>query len=371
MNSDDKNLSDLRKDIDMADREIVRWLMKRAEYARSIGRLKQSGFTPLYRPDREKEVYKNVTTYARELFGETLPLPESVLRNIYREIMSGSLFIEGGPGIAFLGPVASFSHLAVRGRFGSAIREFPVDSIPEVFRIVEARDDVTYGVVPVDNSSGGSVGATLDMLLISDLKVYAEQYIRVNQHLISNEDIPFKEIKKIYTIKIVYEQCRNWIHSNLNMAEVEIIETSSTASAARIVSEKKDGVAIASDLAAQTYGLKIISSNIQDSLNNITRFFVLAKNQCPPTGDDKTSIICSIKDKPGSLFEMLMPFHNGEINLTRIESVATRKTYGDYNFFIDFLGHTGDEKIKNILELLETKTSMLKILGSYPRADIP
>jgi len=285
--------------------------------------------------------------------------------------MSGSLFIEGGPGIAFLGPFASFSHMATRKRFGSAVREFPVDTIFDVFRVVESREDVAYGLVPVDNSSGGSIGATLDMLLVSDLKVYAEQYIRVNQNLLAFEDIALDKIKKIYTIKIVYEQCRNWLKSNLNMAGIEIVETSSTAAAAQKVAEKKDGVAIASDLAAETYGLKIINPNIQDSMNNITRFFVMGKEQCPPTGDDKTSIVCSVNDKPGSLYDMLIPFHNAGINLTRIESVATRKTYGDYNFFIDFIGHIGEEKIKKILEDLETKTSMLKILGSYPRMDLP
>ncbi|MDH5656121.1 MAG: P-protein, partial [Spirochaetia bacterium] len=169
----------------------------------------------------------------------------------------------------------------------------------------------------------------------------------------------------------VYEQCRNWLSSNLFIPEVEFVETSSTAAAAQIASEKKDGVAIGSELAAETYGLKIIASNIQDSMNNITRFFVMGKEQCPPTGDDKTSIVCSVSDRPGSLYEMLIPFHNSRINLTRIESVATRRSYGDYNFFIDFLGHANDEKISKILNELKARTAMLKILGSYPRADLP
>ncbi|MDH5654399.1 MAG: chorismate mutase, partial [Spirochaetia bacterium] len=190
MNVDDKNLSSFREQIDSADKEITELILKRAEFARNIGRVKHNQDTPVYRPDREKEVYQNIISHAHQLYGDSLPLPESVLKNIYREIMSGSLFIEGGPGISFLGPVASFSHMATRSRFGSSVREFPVDTISDVFRTVEAKDEVTYGIVPVDNSSGGSIGATLDMLLVSDLKVYAEQYIRVNQNLLSYSKIP-------------------------------------------------------------------------------------------------------------------------------------------------------------------------------------
>lgn len=371
LNSDDDKLAELRNQINESDREIIRCILKRAELAKKIGSVKDQKKTSVYRPDREREVYRNVWKYAQELYGDNPPFDQNVLTNIYREIMSGSLAIEGGPGIAFLGPLASFSHMATRSRFGSSIREFPVETISDVFRTVESGGDVSYGIVPIENSSGGSIGVTLEMLLETELKIYAELYIRVSQNLLTSKHIPLDQIKKLYTIRIVREQCRNWLKSNLCSPDLEVIETSSTAAAAKAVAERKDGAAIASELAAQTYGLEIQERNIQDSSNNITRFIVLGSEQCKPTGDDKTSIVCSVKDRPGSLFEMIEPFYSKGINLSRIESMATRKSYGDYNFFIDFLGHTSDPDIKKILARLETKTSMLKILGSYPRADLP
>jgi chorismate mutase/prephenate dehydratase len=344
--------------------------MKRAEFVREIGGLKNSGKTSIYRPDREREVYRNIEAYARELYGGELPFPVQALENVYREIMSGSISIEGGPSIAFLGPPASFSHSALRMRFGSSLTEIPLESIPAVFRAVSG-GEANYGIVPVDNSSGGTVGPTHDMLLRSDLRIYAEQYIRVSQHLLHTEDVPVSEIRRLYTIRIAYDQCREWIQEHMRIGESDFIETSSTASAAERVAKIRDGAAIASELAADLYGLKIIARNIQDSPNNITRFVIIGNEQCLPTGDDKTSIICSVNDRPGSLFRLLEPFFNEGINLSRIESVITRKSYGDYNFFIDFHGHKADPKISRILEILEERTAMLKILGSYPRSDLP
>lgn len=373
----DSNLAQYRDKIDRLDREIVRLILERAQAAHEIGRVKQSRNEPVYRPDREKNVYKNLEKYVTEARlaynGPAPDFPLQAFKNIYREIMSGSIAIEGGPAVAFLGPPGSFSHLATRYRFGSSLREIPADTIPEIFTIVAAGKEAGYGVVPVDNTTGGTVGITLDSLLTSPLEIYAEHYINVHHNLMAYEDTEPEDIKKIYTVRIGMEQCRDWLSRHLNLKAVEIVETTSTAAAARMVAEKKDGAAIASDVAAEIYGLKILRRSIQDSQRNVTRFWIIGSVQCPPTGDDRTSIVLASRDsdEPGSLFRILAPFHREGINLTRIESRATRRTYGEYNFFIDFDGHRENENIARILKELEGVTSFLKVLGSYPRAELP
>lgn len=366
----ENQISELRHKIDEADRNIVKLILERASLAKEIGERKRKDSTQLYRPDREKAVYENILAIAREYYGDNLPFPPEVLKSIYREIMSGSIAVEGGTGVAYLGPEASFSHLAVHHRFGSSIRGVPRDTIPDVFRAVESGREATYGIVPVENSTEGSVTLTLDMFLAFDLKIYAEHYERIRQNILGPEGMNLSDVKKIYTLKIVREQCRDWIQQNIKLSDVEIVETSSTAQAAALVAEKKDGAAIASELAAQTYGLQVLARDIQDNPNNVTRFLVIGRETCAPTGDDKTSVICSVNDRPGSLFELLKPFYEEGINMTRIESRSSRRSYGDYNFFIDFEGHHRDEKIARILERLEERTTFLKLLGSYPRISL-
>lgn len=371
MANGEEDISQFREKIDETDRELVRLLMERALLVREIGERKRQDSTPVYRPDREKMVYENVLKHARGLYGADLPFPDSAVRHIWREIMSGSIAIEGGPGVAYLGPEGSFSHLAVRQKFGSSLRGVPVDTIPDVFRTVEADREASYGMVPVENSIEGTVTHTVDSFLESEIRVYAEEYVRIHLNLVHREQIPIEDIKKVYTIKIVREQSRNWLHKNLNPGRVEIIETPSSAVAARLAAERGDGAAIASDMAAETYGLKIIAPDVQDRANNITRFMVIANKQAEPTGDDKTSLILTVNDRPGSLYDILKPFHDAGINLSRIESRPSRKFYGDYNFFLDFLGHAKDPEIAKILSSVEERTSSLRILGSYPRVDVP
>jgi chorismate mutase / prephenate dehydratase len=374
MSLTEDEISEIRGRIDHTDQEIVRLIMQRADLVHGVGLKKKEADTPIYRPDREKQVYENILKFASELTGkpvEDLPFPEEALRHIWREIMSGSIAIEGGPGVAFLGPKASYSHLAVRQKFGSSIRENPTDTIPAVFRTVESGRDSSYGVVPVENSTEGSVTLTLDSFVDSDLKICAEEYVKINLNLLYPGEIALKDIKKLYTIKIVREQCRDWLSNNLPLSSIQVVETSSSAAAAAMAAEKKDGAAIGSDLAAETYGLSYAARSIQDYASNITRFLVMARRSSNPTGDDKTSIVCSVHDRPGSLFRLLRPFHDSGVNLTRIESRTARKAYGDYNFFIDFQGHTEDPLIQQILTQIESETSFIKILGSYPRASLP
>ncbi|MBX7056952.1 MAG: prephenate dehydratase [Leptospirales bacterium] len=371
MPSEDEELRQWREGIDHADQEIIRAIMRRTDLVRKIGEVKRRVGAAVYRPDREKEVYDNLRRLVESEFGAAPPMPLAILRHIYREIMSGSIAVEGGPVVSYLGPPASFSHEATLFRFGSAVRALAVDTIPDVFRAVEALSSANFGVVPVDNTTEGAVGVTLEMFLRSELKVYAEHYIRVTLNLLHHEEMDLSAVRRIYTLRIAREQCREWLQQNLNLSQIELVETSSTAAAARLAAERKDGAAIASQLAAETYGLKVLRAGIQEKSYNITRFFVVGAEQCPPTGDDKTSMVCSVRDKPGSLYRMLTPFERSGINLTRIESRASRRAFGDYNFFIDFEGHQQSEAVRAVLAEVEEHTSFLKILGSYPRMDLP
>jgi chorismate mutase/prephenate dehydratase len=353
------DLNELRNEIDKLDAEIIAKIQARAEIASKIGEIKRSKGEPIFRPDREKEVYEKIKRLNKG------PLPDSSLTSIYREIMSASIAIEKGLEVAYLGPEGSFSHQAVLERFGSSVHASQFSSIPEVFRAVET-GKCDYGVVPIENSSEGLVNSTLDLLLISDLQIYSESYVRISLCLLGFEK-DLNKIKTLYGIKIANSQCKNWIASNIPW--VEIIETSSTAKAAKIVSEKKEGAAIASKMAANIYSLEIIRENIQDLANNTTRFLIIGNSQCLPTGKDKTSIVISLPDKPGALFLALKPFYENEINLTKIESRPTRMNRWQYNFFIDFHGHEKDEKIKSILNELKERVTFLRILGSYPMVE--
>jgi chorismate mutase / prephenate dehydratase len=354
-----ENLSDLRKQIDSIDVDIVNKIQERAKLASQIGEIKKKSGDPIYRPDREKEVYEKITKLNQG------PLPDKVLTSIYRELMSGTIMLEKGLEIAYLGPEGSFSDQATRLRFGSSINSKPFPSIPDVFRAVEA-DKCNYGVVPIENSTEGLVNSTLDMFLNSELNIYSEIYMKISLNLLGFEE-DLSKVKTLYGIKIANQQCKNWLIQNL--PNVEIIETSSTTKAAKLVSERGEGVAIASKVAAEIYGLKILRESIEDLTNNTTRFLIIGKSQCLPTKSDKTSIVFSVADKPGSLYQALKPFFENKINLTKVESRPTRKNIWEYNFFIDFFGHEKDEMISNVIKDLKLNTTFLRILGSYPSTE--
>lgn len=353
----DQQLKIFRDQIDSLDREIVKSIQTRAEFASKIGEIKRERNEPVFRPDREKEVYEKIKSFSPG------PLPDKVLLAIYRETMSGSISVEKGLEIGYLGPAGSFSNQAVRSRFGASINALEFNSIPDVFRAVET-DKIDYGVVPVENSSEGLVNSTLDQFLVSDLLIYSEHYLRINISLLGLEH-DLSKIKTLYGIKIANSQCKNWIAANL--PHVEIVETSSTAKAAQIVAEKKDAcAAVASSIAAEIYGLSLIRESIEDLPDNTTRFLIIGKNQCPPTGNDKTSIVFSCPDKPGALYRVLKPFFDYQLNLSKIESRPTRRNSWEYNFFIDFHGHQKDPSIQNVLAGLKENTIFLRVLGSYP-----
>ncbi len=356
MKDTEEQLEEIRKRIDSLDTQIIHLIQERAKYGVVIGEIKKSSGDPIYRPDRERQVYEKVRNQ------NPGPLPDSVLIAIYREIMSGTIALEKSLQVGFLGPVGSFSHEAVQKKFGSSVDSHPLPSITDVFTQVES-GQLDYGIVPVENSTEGSVGTTLDNLIHYQCSIYSELYLRIQFHLLGFEK-DLSKVKKIYGIRIGNEQCRNWIHANLPQAE--IIETSSTAMAAKVVSEKKDGVAIASQLAGDLYGLDTIYTNINDVMDNTTRFFVIGKDTCPPTGRDKTSIVFSIPDKPGALVAVLKIFERYNLNLSKLESRPSRRTLWDYNFFTDFTGHIQDPAIQDMFGELKGICLYLKHLGSYP-----
>ncbi|MBI4982077.1 MAG: prephenate dehydratase [Candidatus Omnitrophica bacterium] len=349
------NLKSLRRQIDGIDKKLTDLLNLRAKITLSVAKEKEKNGRSIYSPDREREVLKKI---ASENKG---PLTVNALEAIYREIMSSSLALEKGLKIAYLGPQASFSHLAALKRFGTQLEYVACESIPGVFLEVE-RGNADYGVVPIENSIEGAISYTLDMFMDSDLKICAQILLDVSHNLLAN--CAKNKIKRIYSNPQVFGQCRIWLQENL--PHVELIEVSSTTRAAQIAAKEKNSACIASLLAAKVYKLKTLACDIEDSPHNITRFLVIGKTVVTQTGNDKTSIAFSIKDKVGALYDMLVSFKKYKINLTKIESRPSKKKAWDYYFFVDLIGHQDDPRIKKALLELENKCKFLKILGSYP-----
>ena len=349
------NLGTLRKEIDKIDAHIVGLLNQRAKIILRIGKIKNKIGKSVYSPDRENEILRRLTKDSKG------PLGREALLAIYREIMSSALALEKPIKIAYLGPVATFSHLAALKKFGSSVEYIACNSIADVFQEVE-KGNVDYGVVPVENSIEGAVTYTLDMLVDSDLKICSQIILDIAHNLLAK--CPMSEIKRVYSNPQVLGQCRLWLNENL--ANVEQIEVSSTTRAAQIAAKDKRASCIASSLAAKIYNLKIIATNIEDSPHNITRFLVVGNTDVAATGNDRTSILFSIKDKVGALHDMLMPFKACKINMTKIESRPSKKKAWDYLFFVDFKGHHKDKNVGKALSRLEEKCKFLKVLGSYP-----
>jgi chorismate mutase/prephenate dehydratase len=352
------NLKNMRKQIDSLDKKIIDLLNKRSRIGLSIAKIKQKSGVSIYSPDREREVLRKV---ASENKG---PLQRRALEAIYREIMSSSLAGEKPIQVAYMGPEATFSHLAALKRFGSQVEYIACNNISDVFLEIE-RDGADYGVVPIENSIEGVVTHTLDMFMDSDLKICAEITLDVSHNLLAN--CPKNKIKRVYSNPQVFGQCRIWLQENL--PDAEKIEVSSTTRAAQIAAKEKNSACIASLLAAKVYKLKVIAHDIEDSLHNVTRFLVIGKTDVPATNRDRTSILFSIKDRVGALHDMLLPFKKYRINLTKIESRPSKKKAWDYYFFVDLEGHKDNPKVKKALLELENKCTFLKILGSYPMED--
>jgi chorismate mutase/prephenate dehydratase len=307
-------LKNLRSKIDAIDRQITKLLNERAGITLDVAREKKQKGIPIYAPDREQDVLRKVKGMSRG------PLPAGALDAIYREIMSASMSLEKDLSIAYLGPQATFSHLAAIKKFGSQVRYCPCNTIPDVFGEVE-RGAVDYGVVPIENSVEGAITYTMDMLVDSDLKICAQVMLDVSHNLLARGSSG--TIKRVYSNPQVFGQCRQWLRQNVPQAE--LIDVLSTTRAAEKAASEPGSACIASLLAAQVYKLKVVARDIEDSPHNITRFLVIGETSPGPTGKDKTSLLFSIKDHVGALHDMLVPFKKNRINLTKIESRPSKK----------------------------------------------
>jgi len=348
-------LKNLRRKIDGLDKKIIKLLNMRTKITLGITKIKRKEGKGIYSPDREREVLRKIAAANKG------PLTSAGLEAIYREIMSCSLAIDTPPKIAYLGPEATFTHLAALRRFGSQVEYIACNSIADVFLEVE-RNAADYGVIPIENSIEGAVSHTLDMFVDSDLKICAQVILDVAHNLLAN--CAKNKIKRIYSNPQVFAQCRIWLQENL--PNVETVEVSSTSRAAQIVNKEKYSACIASALAAKVYKLKVVAFDIEDSPHNITRFLVISKSDVPQTGQDRTSIMFSIKDRVGALHDMLVPFKKYRINLTKIESRPSKRKAWDYYFFMDLEGHRDNPMIKKAILELENQCTFLKVLGSYP-----
>ena len=350
------SLEEIRKKIDGLDEKIIGLLNDRTKLALEIGKLKQAKDSEIYAPARESEIYRKIDSLAKG------PLTTDALKSIYREIMSASLALEKPISVAYLGPEATFTHLASLSKFGSSVRYVPCTSITDVFAEVDHKR-VDYGVIPVENSIEGAVSHSLDMFIDSDLKICSEILFEISHNLMAT--CALKQIKRVYSNPQVFGQCRLWLETNL--PRVELIATASTTQAAQKAQAEDGSAAIASKLAATLYNLNILAEGIEDLAHNVTRFLVVGRQMAARTKNDKTSIVVSIKDKVGALYEMLDPIRENKVNMTKIESRPSKKKAWDYYFFIDMEGHIEDSPIKKTLEAIEDRVRFLKVLGSYPQ----
>ncbi|MBI5491312.1 MAG: prephenate dehydratase [Deltaproteobacteria bacterium] len=352
------DIEELRRGIDDVDIEILELLNKRAELVIEVGKAKSREQRDFYAPEREREIYRRLSENNRG------PFPTKALRNVFREIMSASLSLEKPIKIAFLGPVATFTHQACMQHFGASGEFVPKKDIADVFDDVE-KGRADFGVVPIENTTEGVVSHTLDMFVTSNLKISAEVLLEISLALLNKSGDP-SDIAKVCSHPHALAQCKYWIKNNLPNALV--FDVSSTAMAAQMASEDAQTAAIASPAAASLYDLRVIEKNIEDNANNFTRFLVIGQDQSKKTGADKTSVMFAIKDSPGALYSMLKPFASRGINLTKIESRPLKTKAWEYVFFVDLDGHITDSPVKEAVAELEKSCSFLKVLGSYARS---
>jgi len=347
----------LREEINKIDEEILSLLNSRASCARQIGELKQKNSLVTYHPAREEEIYRQL------LATNHGPLSYDTICAIYTEIISACRGIESPLKIAYLGPEATFTHMAARRKFGSSVEFVPVASIADVFAEVEKKR-ADYGVVPIENSTEGVITHTLDMFIESNLTICAEILLEISQCLLSNSSL--EEIRLVYSHPHAFAQVRGWLKSNL--PTTKCIEVSSTAEASRRAAMEQDSAAVGSELAAQVYHLNIMAKGIEDRVDNYTRFLIIGHSMVGRSENDKTSIMFSVKDRVGALHSMLSPFNKHNVNLTKIESRPSKNTIWEYIFFIDMNGHIEDDNVKEAIDELRESCLYLKVLGSYPVA---
>ncbi|MGB8326921.1 MAG: prephenate dehydratase [Steroidobacteraceae bacterium] len=355
-------LEEIRGRIDAIDERIHELINERARCARLVGISKHAdGHTvDFYRPEREAQVLRRARARNRG------PLANEEVLRLFREIMSACLAQQDPLKIAFLGPEGTFTQAAVLKHFGHSVRALPLATIDEVFHEVEA-GSADFGVVPIENSTEGTVNHTLDRFLNSPLKICGEVELRVRQFLMGRMDALGK-IRRVCTHQQSIAQCRAWLDEHL--ADVERIPVASNAEGARRARDEAGTAAIAGDVAAEIYGLKILAAEIEDRSDNTTRFLVLGRKAFAASGDDRTTLLVSVghTDAPGALQRLLQPLARHRVSMTRIESRPSHKRKWDYVFFIDIDGHAEDKRVARALTALRSRASLYRVLGSYPRA---
>jgi len=348
------SINELRVQIDALDDELLRLFNQRAKLAQAIGEIK--GGAVVYRPEREAQVLRRLN---RDNPG---PLPAKVVAHLFTEVISACRAQEEMLSVACLGPRGTFSEEALSKHFGAQVPRVMCASIDEVFRTVES-GAVGYGVVPVENSTEGAVGRTMDLLLVTPLKVCGEISLPVHQNLLGKADRT-ENIRRIYSHAQSLAQCNVWLSQHL--PGVERVPVASNAEAARRAAEDHDAAAIAGRAAAEHYGLSILADSIEDNPNNTTRFVVISAQEVPESGKDKTSFVMASQNRPGAIFDLLEPLARNRVSMTRLESRPSRTGLWEYVFFVDVEGHQNDATVSAALSGIRERAGFLKILGSYP-----
>ncbi|MBI4589753.1 MAG: prephenate dehydratase [Candidatus Rokubacteria bacterium] len=352
------DLDEFRSRINALDEQILKLLNQRADAALRIGELKRRQALPYFVPEREAEIINRLLSL------NPGPLPAEGVKAIWREILSASLALERPLPVVYLGPPATFTHQAAVLRFGSSATLAPVRGIAEVFDEVE-HGRAEFGVAPVENSTEGSVNVTLDRLIDSDLLIAGELLLDISHHLLGQAQ-DLGAVRTVCSHPQALAQCRQWLSTHLPGVRLE--EVSSTAAAADRAADDPTVAAVASELAARLYTLPVLRSRIEDHPFNSTRFLVLGRRAMPPTGKDKTSILCSLKHEVGALSRFLEPFARHGLNLTKIESRPTKRRPWEYVFFVDFEGHLDSPPVQAALSEVRERCLFLKLLGSYSTA---
>ncbi|MBT5332216.1 MAG: prephenate dehydratase [Porticoccaceae bacterium] len=358
--SSDKELAKLRKKIDDLDDRLVQLISERASCASEVAEVKQGmEDTVYYRPEREAQVLRRIMEQ------NPGPLGDEEMARLFREVMSACLALEEPTKVAYLGPEGTFTQAAALKHFGHSSVTQPQSTIEQVFREVEA-GACHYGVVPVENSTEGIVTHTLDSFINSGLRICGEVELRIHHNLMIGKNTQESGITRVYSHAQSLAQCRRWLDANY--PSIEKVAVSSNAEAARRVQTEWNSAAIAGDIASELYDLNIIAENIEDHPDNSTRFLVIGSVDVGPSGKDKTSVMLSIKNRPGALFTLLEPFERNQVDMTRLESRPSLSENWNYVFFIDFIGHLSEPHIAAVFTELEGIGCDVKILGSYPVA---
>jgi chorismate mutase / prephenate dehydratase len=355
------SLDPLRRRIDQLDVRLLDLLNQRGRLVKEIGAVKQKDGRSVFAPERERDLLEHLKQINHG------PLPAEAVESVFREVVHACRHLQKQLRVAYFGPEATYTHQATLRAFGRGARLAPVRTIPEVFTEVE-KGRADYGVVPIENSTEGVVNHTLDMFMESNLSICAELELPIWHALLAHKGVRgVKGVKTLFAHYQALAQCRRWIESHV--PDAKIVDATSTAESARLAARTPRAASIASRLAADHYGLQVLSERIEDQSKNYTRFLVIGTAQPQQTGRDKTSIMFSIKDRVGALFDILVPFKRWKINLTKIESRPTRQRAWEYVFFVDFLGHRSEARVQKALQQLEGSCIFLKILGSYPKTE--